>query len=420
MTPNQATLPRLARRLFIASSLLALAACVDSGSDASPSPPPSPSPSPPTVVPVAVTPMVSAGYGFSLALKTNRTVSSWGAQDTGQLGNDRITTNSQRVPQTVMNLADARKVAIGNFHAVALRGDGTVVAWGSNADGKLGIGMIGGLYPTPQVVSGLTNVTAIAVGHDHGLALRSDKTVWAWGMNDVGQLAQSGTQPRPTPTQVPGLTDVVAIAAGGAHSMAILGDGSVWAWGWNANGQLGLGAGSASVVSTPTRVATLDGRGVVEIVGGEHHTLARIGLGAVLGWGSNLRGQTGVAAPGSGNVLVPTVIPSLLGVTALAAGASHSVALRNDGTIRTWGNAGSGRLGNDRTGAVSDSTNVPQVPNISTVTAIAAGFNHSLVLLQDGRVFCFGDNANSQCGVLGINLEFATPIEVGPGFNVNP
>ncbi|MBL8340772.1 MAG: hypothetical protein JNL30_04820 [Rubrivivax sp.] len=414
----------ISRRLFLATAMATLAACGGGGGDApaaapaAPAPAPAPgTPPPPTPTPTAVTPRVAAGDGFSLALRTNGTVSSWGDQGSGQLGNTVVSASSQRTPQAVQGLADALQVAAGGFHSVAVRANGTVVAWGSNADGKLGIGSLGGLFPTPQPVAGLSQVNAISVGQDHSLALRSDGTVWAWGQNDVGQLGQGDDQSRTTPTQVPGLNSVVAIAAGAAHSFALRNDGSVWAWGWNANAQLGLGSVSAPVAA-PTRVTALDGRGVVALAAGGFHTLARTNLGAVLGWGSNSRGQTGTAAPGSGNVLAPTTVPGLLGVTALAAGETHSIALRNDGTVRTWGNASAGRLGNGSDGA-TQSTATPQVVNLSGATAIAAGTNHSLVLLQDGRVGCFGSNFTSQCGRIEVT-DLTVPVEVGPGYRVQP
>ena len=426
---------QLPRRLFLATAVMALAACGGSGGgDAPPAPPPNaltpaptPTPTPPPTPvlpptpapqPVPTVPHIAAGNGFSLALKTNGTVASWGDQGSGQLGNNVVTASSQRVPQSVVNLTNARRVAAGGFHALALRADGTVVAWGSNVEGKLGIGTIGGQFATPQVVNGLSNVTAIVVGAEHSLALRSDGSVWAWGENEVCQLGLglNDTAPRATATQVPGLVNVAAIFSGAAHSFALRSDGAVFAWGFNANNQLGLGSMS-NEVCTPTRVTALDGRGVVELAGGGFHSLARTSLGAVLGWGSNSRGQTGSGTPGSGNVLAPTVIPNLLNVTALAAGETHSVALRNDGTVRTWGNASAGRLGNGTDG-VTQSTSTPQVPNVSTVKAIAAGTNHTLVLLEDGRVGCFGSNFTAQCGRIEIT-DLTTPVEVGPGFNVN-
>jgi hypothetical protein len=297
-----------ARRLFLASAVVALAACGGGGgggASPAPNPPSPPPPAPgPAPTPVPVIPQIAAGNGFSLAVKTNGTVSSWGDQGTGQLGNNVVLGSSQRVPQAVVNLSNARTVAAGEFHAVALRSDGTVVVWGSNFEGKLGTGAFGGNFPTPQVVSGLTDVTAIAAGLDHTLARRSDGSVWAWGENDACQLGLNDTTARATATQVPGLANVTAIFAGGAHSLALRSDGAVFAWGFNANGQLGLG-NTVTAVCVPTRVTALDGRGVIELAGGGFHTLARTSLGAVLGWGSNSRGQTGVAVPG-GNVLAPT------------------------------------------------------------------------------------------------------------------
>jgi alpha-tubulin suppressor-like RCC1 family protein len=416
MNSSQPVCAKAVRLLYAASTVVALAACGGGGDGGGAAPSPAPNPPPPAPAPVAVTPMVAAGNGFSLALKTDGTVASWGDQGAGQLGNNVVNAVAQRNAQTVTNLGNARKVAAGEFHAMALRADGTVVAWGSNADGKLGIGSIGGLFATPQAVTGLANVTAIAAGLDHALALRGDGTVWAWGQNDVCQLGQNDTTSRGTAAQVANLTNVTAIAAGGAHSFALRSDGAVFAWGWNANGQLGLGNVS-NAACTPVRVTALDGRGVVELAGGGFHSLARTSLGAVLGWGSNSGGQAGSGTPGSGNVLAPTVVSGLLGVTALAAGDTHSVALRNDGTIRTWGNNSSGRLGNGTSGS-SSASSVPQVPNVSTVTAIAAGFNHTLVVLQDGRVGCFGSNFTSQCGRIEIT-DLTSPLEVGPGFRIN-
>jgi alpha-tubulin suppressor-like RCC1 family protein len=422
--------PTHTRRLFLAATFIALAGCGGGGDSSAPTPtpnppaaaptPPPPAPPPPAPAtpvlpptPVPVLPQVAAGSGISIALKTNGTVAAWGDQEVGQLGNNVISASSQGVPQTVMNLSNARRVAAGELHAVALRVDGTVVSWGSNADGKLGIGTLGGNFATPQVVNGLTNITAIAVGLNHSLALRNDGTVWVWGGNDQCELGLNDTTPRATATPVAGLANVTSIFSGGPHSLALRSDGAVFAWGRNDFGQLGLGSTSIPVC-LPARVTALDGRGVVELASGVFHTLARTSLGAVLGWGMNTFGQTGTTP--SGNVRVPTVVPGLLNVTALSAGQVHSVALLNDGTIRTWGSAFQGRLGN---GTDTGSTSTPQAPNVSTVKAIAAGISHTLVLLQDGKVSCFGSAFRRQCGRIE-DTDFTTPMEVGPGFNVNP
>src|SRR6266446_10181 len=126
------------------------------------------------------------------------------------------------------------------------RGQGTVSAWGYNFYGQLGNGTNTDSN-TPVQTSGLSGVTAIAGGLFHSLALKSDGTVWAWGYNGVGELGNATFTSNNTPVQVLGpagvgfLTGVTAIAVGGQHSLALKSDGTVWAWGDNDLGQLGNG-----------------------------------------------------------------------------------------------------------------------------------------------------------------------------------
>jgi alpha-tubulin suppressor-like RCC1 family protein len=84
-------------------------------------------------------------------------------------------------------------------------------------------------------------VTAIAAGFEHTLALKGDGTLWAWGGNRFGQLGISSTTNRSAPVQVAGLSGVTAIAAGSSHTVALKGDGTPWAWGEDNFGQLGIG-----------------------------------------------------------------------------------------------------------------------------------------------------------------------------------
>lgn len=100
---------------------------------------------------------------------------------------------------------------------------------------------------------------------------------------------------------------------------------------------------------------------------------------------------------------------------AVAAGNGYSLVLKTDGGIASWGDQQTGQLGNGSVG-VTQSTHVPQVVNVGNAVAVAAGNDHSLVAVTDVRVVCFGSNFLSQCGVLGTNLEFAAPVEVGPAF----
>src|SRR6266478_2923525 len=124
------------------------------------------------------------------------------------------------------------------------RGQGTVSAWGDNSFGELGNGT-NTTSNTPVQTSGITGVTAIAGGGFHSLALKSDGAVWAWGYNGDGELGNGTNTDSNTPVQVLGpggvgfLTGVTALAVGCRHSLALKSDGTVWAWGYNGFGQLG-------------------------------------------------------------------------------------------------------------------------------------------------------------------------------------
>lgn len=218
-------------------------------------------PSPTTVTGLTNAVAVSAGSSFSLAVTADGTAWSWGGNGNGQLGTGNTTARS--TPGTVPGLTNVRAVAAGTFTSYFLMADGTVRSAGSNAGGAgaggaLGNGTSGGQSTTPVTVSGLTNVVQIAAGSAHGLALKSDRTVWAWGNGGTGQIGNGATSDVTTPVQVAGLPAIVAIGAGATHSLALGLDGSVWAWGANSQGQLGDGSQTTRLV--PVQV-TMPGTG---------------------------------------------------------------------------------------------------------------------------------------------------------------
>ena len=145
------------------------------------------------------------------------------------------------------------------------------MAWGENSDGELGDGVAGKPSNVPVPVSGLSGVTAIAAGAEHSLALLSDGTVMAWGEQQSGQLGDGPSEDSDVPVPVSGLSRVTAIAAGGTGSLALLSNGTVMAWGGNSLGELGDGSeGAASDV--PVAVSGLSG--VTAIASGGNHSLA--------------------------------------------------------------------------------------------------------------------------------------------------
>ena len=192
----------------------------------------------------------------SYALRSDGTVWAWGWAAGGLLGNGSGSQDPiySSVPVQVSGLAGAQAIAAARNTAYALRGDGTVWAWGHNFLGELGNGSEDGASLVPTQVVDLDEVTAIAAGGGgNGYALREDGTVWAWG-NDYwaqlgdgrGGLSETGNQSElhsRIPTQVQALNDVRAIGAGFANGYAIRSDGTVWAWGNNDSFELGNGPG---------------------------------------------------------------------------------------------------------------------------------------------------------------------------------
>jgi alpha-tubulin suppressor-like RCC1 family protein len=249
---------------------------------------------------------VATGGNFSVAFFNNSTVRSWGRNAVGQLGIGSATTHSI-VPVKTGGLSGVKAVAAGGFHALALKNDDTLWAWGSNELLQLGVQKIGSTegpaeYKTLPVRVGsgfafFSNISSISAGGRFSLA-RAGGSVWAWGDNGKGQIGLDPglTHAMATPVNVNGLFPggVAGIAAGGATSYAVARDGSLWAWGSNELGQLGNNSKVDSFA--PVKVQKEGGgdlTGVVQVSAGLQHALARCADGTVWAWGYNLFGQLG-------------------------------------------------------------------------------------------------------------------------------
>src|SRR6266702_1411277 len=198
----------------------------------------------------------------------------------------------------------------------------------------------------PVVVPGLSTVTAVAAGEEHSLALLANGTVVAWGDNREGQLGDGSTRTSAVPVPVPGLSGVAAIAAGSLFSLALLTNGTVMAWGDNESGQLGVGR-QVSLRVVPTAVAKITG--ITAIAAGEEHSVALLSDGSVWVWGGNgefqLARRNGFPG-GIGQSNVPLRVPGLGKAKAIAAGGSFSLAVLAGGRVRGWGDNAFGQLGN--------------------------------------------------------------------------
>jgi len=365
---------------------------------------------------------IAGGGGSGYALKSDGTVWAWGANAYGQLGNNSTTVS--HVPVQVLDstgstgLTGVTAVAAGGWSGYALKSDGTVWAWGLNSSGQLGNDVTTDNHVPVQVL-GLTGVTAIASKYESGYALKSDGTVWAWGYNSDGELGNNLITNSPVAVQVSGLSGVTAIAGGGYFGYALKSDGTVWDWGANFNGQLGNNSTTESHV--PVKVSGLTGIGSASpapIAAGGNSGYALKPDGTVWAWGSNAFGQLGNNSATDSSVPVQVVdstgLTGLSGVTAVAGGTNSGYALKADGTVWAWGQNSSGQLGNNST---TDSSVPVQVldstgsTGLSGVTAIAAGTLSGYALKSDGTVWAWGQNSSGQLGN-NLTTDSSVPVQV--------
>lgn len=256
--------------------------------------------------------------------------------------------------------------------------------------------------------AGSANFISVAAGCDHTILLRCDGTVWSWGNNDKGQLGfdPSLISQSHAPLKVEGLVGIKAVAAGNKFSLALKEDGTVWAWGYNERGQLGNGTFSNSflpvqVVVDPEEGDYLDAMTAIDA--GYRHALALKEDGTVWSWGASNWGQLGVGSTSTSSKAVQVKGPEgegfLKNIEKISAGFNHNLALSSDGTVWAWGRNSTGQLGDGS----CEQQNIPvQVvgeisDRLENVEHISAGEQHSLAV-AGGVVFSWGYNSSGQLG----------------------
>lgn len=200
------------------------------------------------------------GYtGFTLAIKTDGTLWSWGGNNYGQQG--RGNTAQTESPNQVGALTNWSTVVAsqGNF-IIATKADGTLWSWGRNVDGVLGLGNRT-YYSSPKQVGALSTWLKVATGYCFVVSVKTDGTLWTWGRSGSGQLGLANTTSYSSPKQVGSLTSWLNIAAGYYFTISSKTDGTSWAWGDNGSGQLGLG--NRTNYSSPKQVGSLTNWGAV-------------------------------------------------------------------------------------------------------------------------------------------------------------
>ncbi|GAA4224942.1 hypothetical protein GCM10022254_05670 [Actinomadura meridiana] len=347
---------------------------------------------------------VAGGARHSLAILASGKVLAWGANDHGQLGDGTHRDSAVPVPVRAPDGGNGRlnnviAISANNDFSMALRGDGTVVTWGDGSSGQRGTGERTS-PPTPTTVQApdghgpLRDVTAIAADGHTELVLRRNGQVLAWGANDYGMVGDGTREDRPRPVPVRGLdgsgrlNGVVRIAIGGQHGLALLGDGRVASWGHNDLGQ--LGDGTRQDRPTPALISSVGGKdalgGVIAIAAAEKHSFALRKDGTVVAWGNNTAGQLGDGTLELRTTPVPVVREDgdhkkLRNVAQVFAGEAYGAAILTDGTALTWGAGGSGQLASGHRRARSRPGDLKKAQGGAPTNALSVGVGERHLIL---------------------------------------
>lgn len=404
---------------------------------------------------------ISAGGAHTCALLRRGDVACWGWNRFGQLGNGvGVAANDVMHPAPVVGLTQAVSVGVGNNHLCAVDAVGTVWCWGDNAFGQLGIGSIGSSveFSVPNEVDAAVNSLAVDLGSDHTCALLVTTELNCWGRNEFGQVgnsfagnladtvipnfvggligvsnfalggdtscavvsgavycwgdnqyAQIGYETvgigdyRTVPTQVPGVEDAQKVVVGLQHVCALRTSSTVLCWGRNNLHQ--ISESDVELLITPMPVPGVDD--VIDISAGSYHTCATTRAGRVMCWGGNQNGQLGVVGT---DIRTPQQVIDVEGGVAVSAGHLHTCALLQSRQVRCWGDNAHGQLGSEN-GETNTALPARDVPDLQGVLQLESGGNQTCTLLESQQVWCWGENANLQLGVVP-NPDRATPAMV--------
>lgn len=334
---------------------------------------------------------IAGGSGHSLGIKSDGTLWSWGRNDYGQCGQGNYLSN-YGIPTQIGTDTNWIQVSAGNSFSYAIKNNGTLWAWGRNDFSQLGDGTTINKNIPIQIGSD-NDWTKISTGIAHTLAIKSNGTLWSWGYNVYGQLGLGSFNSAQVPTQVGLDNNWSDIASGFFHSLFLKSNGTIWSCGFNDKGQ--LGNGSTSSLSIPTQIGTQSNW--IKIASGSDSSGAINSENKLFMWGYNSSGQLGI-----GNYIdknLPTLVNEDIDWNSIVIG-GHSVAIKNNTTVWTWGSNFNGQLGNGGpSGFVGANINLPQqINNENNWDKIFTGLDYSFSIKTDGELWAWGFNGWKQLG----------------------
>lgn len=331
----------------------------------------------------------------------------WGYNIFGQLGLN-TTGNYQSSPVQVGSETNWSKVGAGKYQSGSIKTNGTLWTWGINGSGQLGDGTTV-TKSSPIQVGSLSNWSQVEFGNYFCASIKTDGTLWSWGYNNLGQLGNNSAVSRSSPVQVGSLTDWSQVSGGADHCVSVKTDGTLWTWGYNRFGQLGTGTASLTIfVSSPTQVGALTDWS--KISAGGQHCVAIKTDGTLWAWGLNDFNQLGINQ-NQINKSSPTQIGALTTWSQVSCGYKFSSAVKTDGTLWTWGQAYFGQLGNNNS-SINNVSSPIQVGALTNWSKIACGLRHMIAIKTDGTLWAWGSNQRGQIGDSTIVYR-SSPVQVG-------
>jgi alpha-tubulin suppressor-like RCC1 family protein len=306
-------------------------------------------------------------------------------------------------------------------HTCGITG-GTVFCWGADGSGELGDNATTARN-TPAPINSSLSFTAVSAGSQHTCAIATTGAIYCWGRSDSGRLGDGTGFTGLGPIKVAGTVTFTALSAGDAHTCAIAVSGDAYCWGANEQGQ--LGNGSVTTASTPTLVS--GGLKFTAIAAGVGHTCG-IAAGAVYCWGDNTFGEIGDGST-TRRATAPTAVKSTSTFVAIAAGGFHVCAIASDASAYCWGDNTTRELG-DPTFTQSHAATPIAVSGGLRFASIAVGgsgstsgngyygyygpsaIGHSCGVTTDGVTYCWGSNSGGELGISSFSNSSATPTKV--------
>jgi alpha-tubulin suppressor-like RCC1 family protein len=316
----------------------------------------------------------AVGPDFSAAIKTNGTLWTWGSGGNGRTGQGNTINRSS--PVQVGALTDWSQVSAGGNHCAVVKTNGTLFTWGDNGFGQLGQNIaVATDRSSPVQVGALTDWSQVSAGGGFCTAIKTNGTLWTWGSNASGRLGQNTAVAanRSSPVQVGALTDWAQVSAGDDSCAAIKTNGTIWTWGRNNQGQLGLNDVIAR--SSPVQVGALTDW--AQVSAGDNCCTAIKTNGTLWSWGIGSDGRLGHNNEVS--LSSPVQVGALTDWAQASAGNAFCRAIKTNGTLWSWGKAAEGQLGQNN---VIFRSSPVQVGSLTTWSQLSQGFlaEHTLAI----------------------------------------